>query len=152
MIKGIFVLFFTLFSFTYALSGEVVSKEAANYYAQGVKQQKGDNFIQADTFYQKTLLVDPSNLKWKRNILNNRGVMLAQQGFLDEAEESLLESLKIDPNYLPAKLNLGFIYEARRSELESITYWLKVLQINLDDVKPKGFVLGEPEPESSTGK
>ncbi len=152
MIRGIFVLFFILFSFTCALSGEVISREADNYYAEGVKQQKGDNFLQADTFYQKALLVDPSNLKLKRSILNNYGAMLGQQGFLDEAEENLLESLRIDPNYLPAKLNLGFIYEQRRSELESIKYWLQVLQINLDDIKPKGFVLGELEPESSVGK
>ena len=78
--------------------------------------------------------------------------MLAEQGFLDEAEEYFNESLKIDPNYLPAQLNLGFIYEKRRSELESIKYWLKVLNIDLDKVKPKGFVIDELTEESEKSK
>jgi Tfp pilus assembly protein PilF len=69
--------------------------------------------------------------------------MYAQQGDLEKAEAAFNEVLEMDPNYEPAKLNLGFIYEQRRSELESIKYWLGVLKINLDEVKPKGFVIEE---------
>jgi tetratricopeptide (TPR) repeat protein len=135
----LFVLFFAGNSF----AGEVISKEAVNYYQEGLKLQKASNFAMADSFYQKTLLVDPYNSKWQKFILNNRGAMKAQQGSMDEAEILFKRSLQVDPAYLPAQLNLGFIYEQRRSELESIKYWLSVLNINLDDVKPKGFVLGE---------
>ncbi len=149
MKRSFLVFFFLLCSVSYVFPGETVSKEAAGYYEEGVKLQKGGSFLQADTFYQKALLIDPAEPKWKRNILNNRGVMLAEQGFLEEAENNFLEALKLDANYLPAKLNLGFIYEKRRSEIESIKYWLKVLQINLDDIKPKAFVLGEVENKSS---
>ena len=149
MLRKILSLFFVLLFVGNAFAGELVSKEAVNYYKEGVKLQKASNFAMADSFYQKTLLVDPYDPKWQKFILNNRGAMKAQQGSLDEAEMFFKRALQVDQNYLPAMLNLGFIYEQRRSELESIKYWLKVLNINLDDIKPKGFVLGEvQEPEA----
>ena len=143
MLRTIFGLLFVMLFMGNSYAGEIMSKEAVNYYNEGVKLQKASNFTAADSFYQKTLLVDPYDSKWQKFILNNRGAMKAQQGSMDEAEILFNRSLEIDPAYLPAKLNLGFIYEKRRSELESIKYWLSVLKINLDDVKPKGFVLGE---------
>jgi len=143
MLRNIFSLFFVLLFAGNAFTGELISKEADNYYNEGVKLQKAASFTMAESFYQKTLLVDPYNSKWQKFILNNRGVMKAQQGSIEEAEILFNSSLQIDPEYLPPRLNLGFIYEQRRSELESIKYWLKVLNINLEDVKPKGFVLGE---------
>lgn len=148
MLRSIFNIFFVLLFVGNSFAGELISKEAVNYYNEGVKLQKASNFAMADSLYQKTLLVDPYNSKWQKFILNNRGAMEAQQGSIEEAEILFKRSLQVDPNYLPAKLNLGFIYEQRRSELESIKYWLNVLNINLDDIKPKGFVLGEiQEPE-----
>ena len=151
MLRNIVILFFILLFSGSAFAGELISKEAVNYYNEGVKLQKASNFAMADSLYQKTLLVDPYNSKWQKFILNNRGVMKAQQGSIEEAEILFNRSLQIDPEYLPSKLNLGFIYEQRRSELESIKYWLSVLNINLDDIKPKGFVLGEVQ-EPAVGK
>jgi tetratricopeptide (TPR) repeat protein len=98
------------------------------------------------------LLVDPYNPDWKKFILNNQGIMYAQQGDLEKAEAAFNEALKIDPEYETAKLNLGFIYEQRRSRLESIEYWLKVLNIDLDKVKPKGFVVEEGQKKEETKK
>ena len=148
MLRNLLSLFFVLLFANNVFAGELISKEANNYYNEGVKLQKASNFAMAESLYQKVLYLDPYNTKWQKFILNNRGVMKAQQGSLDEAEMIFKRSLQIDPEYLPARLNLGFIYEQRRSELESIKYWLKVLKINLDDFKPKGYVLGEvQEPE-----
>ena len=148
MLKSIISLFFVLLFVGNSFAGELISKEAVNYYNEGLKLQKASNFAMADSLYQKTLLVDPYNTKWQKSILNNRGAMKAAQGSIEEAEILFRRSLQVDPNYLPAKFNLGFIYEQRRSELESIKYWLKVLNIDLESIKPKGFVLGEEqEPE-----
>ena len=143
MLRNILGLFLILLFSGNALAGELVSKEAEGYYNEGVKLQKASNFALANSFYEKALLVDPYNNKWQKFVLNNRGAMLAQQGSIDEAESFFKKSLQVDSSYLPPKLNLGFIYEQRRSELESIKYWLKVLNINLDDIKPKGYVLEE---------
>ena len=145
MSKSILVIIFVLLCAAFVFAGELTSKEAVNYFSEGVKLQESGNFIAAESFYQKVLLVDPGNPGWKKAILNNRAVIFAQQGFPDDAEDLLIKSLRVDPDYLPAKLNLGFIYEQRRSELESIKYWLKVLNIDLEAAKPKGYVLGEAE-------
>jgi len=135
------LLFFIFFLIVNAFAGEIISKEASEYYNEAVKLQKASNFEAADVLYAKILILDPYNSKWQKFILNNRGMMLASNGSIDEAEVLFNKALQIDNNYLPARLNLGFIYEQRRSELESIKYWLKVLNIDLDSVKPKGYVL-----------
>ena len=100
-----------LFYFSLSYAGELVSKEAVNYYNEGVKAQKAANFAAAEISYQKTLLIDPNNTKWQKFILNNWAVMYAQQGDLEKAEAAFNEVLEMDPNYEPAKLILGFIYK-----------------------------------------
>lgn len=141
MKKTFSLLFFVLILMANAFASEVISKEAVNYYNQGLELQKISNFEVADSMYEKALILDPTDSKLQKFILNNRGVMLALNGRIDEAELFFNKALQIDKNYLPAKLNLGFIYEQRGNELESIKYWLKVLNINLDKMKPKGYLL-----------
>ncbi|MCM8792341.1 MAG: tetratricopeptide repeat protein [Candidatus Omnitrophica bacterium] len=128
-------------NFLYA--GELVSTEAPNYYKEGVKFQKAGRFNDADIAYQKVLLVDPYNSNWKKYIFNNYGIMYAKQGDLKKAEAAFNEALNIDPHYQTAQINLAFVYEKTRSKLESIEYWLKALNINLDEMKPKDFVVQE---------
>jgi len=144
MVKKRAVILLSLFIFIFvgeAFSGELISKEAKGYYEEAVKAQKAGNFALAETNYTKTLLVDPYNTDWQKFILNNRGVMFAQAGDLDESEKLFKQALKIDPHYRTPQLNLGFIFEKRRTELESIKYWLKVLNIDIEKAKPKGLVI-----------
>jgi len=143
--KHFFLVIMLLAFYNLASAGELISKEAVNHYNEGVNAQKASNFDMAEIAYQKTLLLDPYNTNWQKFIINNRGVIYAQLGDLEKAEAAFNEALKIDPNYEPAKLNLGFIYEKRRSKLESIEYWLKILNINLEEAKPKGFVIEEQQ-------
>jgi len=142
-IKRLFLFFALFLCYGLCQAGELISKEAASYYNEGVKAQKASNFGEAEINYQKTLLLDPYNTDWEKFIINNRGIMYAQDGDLKKAEAAFNRALKIDPDYTVPKLNLGFIYEKRRSKLESIEYWLKVLNINLEEVKPKGFIIEE---------
>ncbi|MFA5411297.1 MAG: tetratricopeptide repeat protein [Candidatus Omnitrophota bacterium] len=141
--RSFLLVIFLLLFFNLAYAGELTAQEAVNYYNEGVKAQRAGNFTMAESSYQKALFVDPYNRNWQKLILNNRAVIYAQQGDLEKAEAALYEVLEMDPDYRPAQLNLGFIYEQGRSELESIKYWLGVLNINLDEVKPKDFVIEE---------
>jgi tetratricopeptide (TPR) repeat protein len=115
--------------------------ETINYYNAGVKAQKAGNFTEAEDNYQKALLTDPYNTNWQKFVLNNRGAMLIKLGDFQKAEASLNDALKIDPNYKPAQINLGFTYEKRRTRLESLEYWAKVFDI--DNLKPKDVVIEE---------
>jgi len=145
MRRIVFMLAISLLLAGIACAGELVAQEAITYYKEGVKAQKGSNFEAADVSYKKCLLVDPSNRNWKKYIFNNYGIMYAKQGDMESAEKAFNEALKIDPDYLPAKLNLGFVYDKRRTELEAIKYWLKALNIDLNQVRPKDFVIEDLE-------
>ncbi len=145
MVRKLICLFFSLLFLENAFAGELMGKAADKYYNEALKLQQSQNFIAANNLYQKILYIDPTNPKWLVFILNNRGAMLAQQGDITNAEIFFMKVLEIDPDYLPSKLNLGFIYEHQKTELESIKYWLKVLNIDLDKVKPPGMVLGKEQ-------
>jgi len=142
------VLISFLLCYNFAFAGSLVADEAGTYFNEGVKAQKGGNFQAAEISYQKTLLIAPDSKKWKKYIFNNYGAMFAQMGELQRAEEALNNALKVDPDYMPAKLNLGMINDKQRTRLESLEYWAKVF--NLDSLKPKEFVVSVEE--TTTGK
>lgn len=149
-IAVLFVMIACCFSVVYA--GDLIAPEAVNYFNAGIKAQKGKNYVEAEGNYKKVFIVDPNSIKWQVLIANNRGVMLAESGDLESAETQFNYALRLKPDFSPAKLNIGFINEKRRTELESIKYWLKVLNIDLEKAKPKGFVLGEVgEDQPKTG-
>ena len=136
-----FVLFMLLFYCNASYSEDMMSEEAVNYYNEGVNAQKAGKFQAADVAYQKTLLIDPYNPAWQKFILNNRGVMYAREGDLEEAERAFKAALKIDPKYKSAQLNLGIIYDKYRSRLEALEYWTKLFA--LERLKPKGLIIEE---------
>jgi len=141
MQKTMFLLLFVFLLFGYSFAGGKASGECAAYFNEGVKAQKGGHMDTAETSYKKTLLVEPAEIDYRKYIANNRGIMYAKQGDLDKAEKAFKEALSIDPQYKAAELNLGLIYEKRRSRCESLEYWSKIF--DLDSLKPKNFVIEE---------
>lgn len=150
--KILFLSFILSFSYNLSYAGELISKEAVNYFNEGVKAQKAANFSAAEISYNKTFLVDPYNLDWKKRILNNEGVMYLETGDMEKAEEFFNRALEIDPDYRFPKLNLGLIYEKHRTELESIKYWLKVLNIDLESIKPKNAIIDDLQQTTGEAK
>ena len=122
-----------------------MQKEAINYYNDGVKAQKDNKELQMKDFYTKTLYMDPNNEEFKKWILHNYGVLYAKQGDLARAEETFLQVLQMDPNYMPARKDLGLVYDKTHSRLEAIEYWLKILEIDLDKLKPQDYILAEEQ-------
>ncbi len=117
----------------------LMSEFAQEHYLKGVAAQEGNDFVEAEEWYQKALILEPNNLILQKYVLNNRAAMYAKQGNLEKAENSFKELLKIDPNYKLAELNLGLIYDQRRTRLEALEYWAKMFK--LEDRKPKDFIL-----------
>ena len=131
---------FSLF-FCPVFAGSLLSQEAVNYYNEGVQAQKGGDFSKAGMSYQKTMLVDPSNIELQKGIFNNLGIMFAQQGNLEEAERYFRKVIEMDPGYKPAQMNLGLIYDKTKSRLDSLEYWSSVF--NWESHKPKDFIIEE---------
>jgi tetratricopeptide (TPR) repeat protein len=133
------VLFFA--QLVYAEGGGIASQqEAVNYYNEGLKAQKRGDTEEALKAYQKALQM---SAEYNKLIINNRGVMYAQQGDLKRAEATFKEVLALDPRFMPAKLNLGLIYDMQGDRLKALEYWAKVFRF--EDYKPKGFVVSAPQ-------
>ena len=144
MKKSIFlsiVVLASAFIFIRVYAGDIVAGEAKVYFLEGVQAQKNDNLEKAVADYTKARLVSKEDIEYQKYIINNMGAMYLRQGDVARAEAAFVEALTIDPDYEPAKLNLGIINEMRMSELDSLKYWIKVLDIDLDEIKPKGPIL-----------
>jgi len=136
------VLLVSAFIFIHAYAAEnVLSAEAKDYFMEGLQAQRNDNLQQAVSAYSKARLASKEDIDYQKYIINNMGAMYLRQGDVAQAEAAFIEALTLDPNYEPAKLNLGLINEMRMSELDSLKYWIKVLNIDLDEMKPKGPIL-----------
>jgi len=141
------LLFMLAFLFFYGTSfaGELAAKEAVNYFNAGLEAQKAKRYSDAEINYRKTVLVNPANKKWPLMIANNRGVISIELGDLDSAAEYFLAALEIDPNFKPAQINYGFVLDKTASELDSMKYWMNLLNIDLQKLKPAGLVLAVEE-------
>jgi tetratricopeptide (TPR) repeat protein len=143
-LQKVFFLAFILFLVCHlGFTGELVSKESVSYFNEGVRAQKKSNFSEANTAFQKALLVDPYNPKWHRAAMNNQGILWIQQGDLERAESAFNAALAIDANYKPAQINLGLVYEKTKTRLEALEYWMKVFE--LEKLKPRDFATEEEE-------
>ncbi len=145
------LLLILLFCNSISYAGELVAKEGVNYFNAAVEAQKESRYSDAEKNYQKTVLADPANRRWPLLIANNRGVMSMERGDLRTAEKYFLEALQIDPDFMPARINYGFIIDKRGNELESIKYWMKLLNIDLQKLKPKNLILVQEEPVEKEG-
>src|SRR3989338_9214605 len=79
-------------------SAGTLREEAVAYRMQGYEaQQRGDRSA-ALTWYRKAAAMDPTY----PTPLNDAGVMLEEQGQLQEAEHVYQQALSLNPNYLEA--------------------------------------------------
>jgi tetratricopeptide (TPR) repeat protein len=81
----------------------------------------------------------PKDPGYQKFILNNMGIIYALRSVIDRAEDGFKEALSMDPNYRPAQLNLGLIYEKKKDRIEALEYWAKIF--DKDGFKPKDFVV-----------
>ncbi|MBN3040073.1 MAG: hypothetical protein JW867_03010 [Candidatus Omnitrophica bacterium] len=149
-IKLSFLFFFL--SFGFSVFGQyyqyAAHPEAINYYNEGVKAQTGGNSDDALTAYQKALFLAHNDTKLQNRIINNMGIIYAKKGLVKQAEQAFKEVIFADPDYRPAKVNLGLIYEQYGDRVMALEYWAEAL--NWDNLKPKAFVVGETlEPETN---
>ena len=128
-----------LFCCGLAYAGDLTANEAMSYFNEGVKAQIAEDYNAAKTAYQKVLLIAPSDIKWKKFITNNFGIIFVKQGEFEMAEENFREVLAMDPQYTPAQMNLGLIYEKRKTRLESLEYWVKLF--HLEQMKPQSYLM-----------
>jgi tetratricopeptide (TPR) repeat protein len=141
LIKLFFLCFFTIVLVKDSYSQALSAKEAVNYYNEGVRAQKNGDFDAAMTAYKKTSLLSSYYNKF---CMNNEGVIYAQLGDIKRAEALFNAVIAMDPDYLPAKLNIGMIYDMQVDKIKALEYWANVFEI--DKLKPKTFTASEEQP------
>jgi len=100
-------------------------EEATLYRARGYESQQRGDTAGAVSDYQKAAALDPSY----PTPHNDLGVLLEEQGRLQEAEQSYQRALALNPNYLEPHANLGMLYERMGEREKAIAHWLKRYQL-----------------------
>ena len=139
-----------IFMLSYAVSdaGELFNQQAEESFREGIQAHRAGNLVEAGALYQKALMLNPNNAEMAKHIMNNHAIIVAKTGNLPQAEAMFKELINRYPDYKPAAINLGFIYDKRRSHVESLEYWVEVLE--LQKLKPTDYLIDEgpvPEPE-----
>ncbi|MFA5276334.1 MAG: hypothetical protein WC417_05530 [Candidatus Omnitrophota bacterium] len=102
--------------------------------AEAIIQKAGLNNIKPKDFISdfngnEQFLQNCSSTLCKKIILNSSGIKYAKSEEWQKAEAAFKEALSNDPNYKPAKLNLGLVYDEIKSKKEALDYWLKAYDI-----------------------
>ena len=100
-------------------------EEAITYRIQGYEAQRRGDAGTALSLYQKATALDPSY----PTPYNDVGVLLEEQGRLEEAERSYRQALTLNPNYLEAHANLAMLYERMGQKEKAIFHWMKRYQL-----------------------
>ena len=106
-------------------SAASLREEAISYRMQGYEAQRRGDTANALSFYQKAAALDPSY----PTPLNDIGVLLEDQGRLEEAEHSYEQALTLNPNYLEAHANLAMLYERMGQKEKAVFHWMKRYQL-----------------------
>ena len=106
-------------------SAEGLREQAASYRQQGYEAQRRGDRANALSNYQKAAALDPSYPTPQNDI----GVLLEEEGRLQEAEQAYQQALTLDPNYLDPYANLAMLYERMGEKEKAIYYWMKRYQL-----------------------
>ena len=104
-----------------SLGAAGLREEAVGYRTQGYEAQRRGDAASALSFYQKAAEFDPEYPTPHNDI----GVLLEEQGRLEEAEQSYRKALDLSPSYLEAHANLAMLYERMGQKEKAIYHWLK---------------------------
>ena len=105
--------------------GATLREEAITYRTQGYEAQRRGDHATALSLYQKAAALDPEY----PTPLNDMGVILEEQGRLEDAEQAYRKALTLSPNYLEAHANLAMLYERMGKKEQAIFHWLKRYQL-----------------------
>lgn len=105
--------------------GATLREEAISYRTQGYEAQRRGDHASALSLYQKSAALDPNY----PTPLNDMGVILEEQGRLEDAEQAYRQALNLNPSYLEAHANLAMLYERMGKKEQAIFHWLKRYQL-----------------------
>ncbi|MBI1992680.1 MAG: tetratricopeptide repeat protein [Candidatus Omnitrophica bacterium] len=107
------------------ISAASLREEAVAYRTQGYEAQRRGDRASAKSFYQKAIELDSTY----PTPHNDVGVLLEEEGRLEEAERSYKDALSLNPNHPEANANLAMLYERLGQKEKAIAHWTKRYQL-----------------------
>ena len=104
-------------------------EEATSYRQQGYEAQNRGDAATAMMWYQKAAALDPAYPTPHNDI----GVLLEQEGRLQDAEQAYQQALALQPSYLDAHANLAMLYERMGEKEKAIYHWMKRYEMGAGD-------------------
>ncbi len=104
------------------------SPEAQAAFDAALDAHDGGDVAAAESHYRRAIAADP-NMTVAHN---NLGMVLIQQGRLEEAVAALGQAVSVDPGYAEAHNNLGFAYRRMGRDLEAAGCYEKFLALTPD--------------------
>jgi hypothetical protein len=93
----------------------------------GIVYRSAHQFSEAETYFQKSLAVDPKNA----DVRTDMAACMFYSGDTDGAISELDQSLKYDPKHAGALMNLGIIkWKGKNDTQGAIASWEKLLKLN----------------------
>lgn len=119
--RSLLVFVLSFFLLTPLFGSEIMKEEAIAYREKGYKLQAMGDFVQALSYYQKAIQIDPHYVE----VLNDLGVVYENLGDDECALKMYEESLRLNPHYLPAHTNLAFFYERKGNIDKATQHWAR---------------------------
>ena len=107
------------------LADAALRDNAVAYRTQGYDAQQRDDRLGALSWYQKAVTLDPSYA----DPHNDMGIVLEEEGRIEEARQAYEHALALDPNFLEAHSNLALLAERRGDKEQAVSHWLKRYQL-----------------------
>ena len=116
---------FLLFFPSITAAAGTLREEAITYRGQGYESQRRGDRATALSYYQKAEALDQAYATPH----NDAGILLEEEGRLDEAEREYQQALVLNPDYLEPHANLAMLYERTGRKPQAVEHWLKRYQL-----------------------
>ena len=114
------LLFISFITFHTNVSADIMEQTAENYRALGYEEQQKGNINEALAYYTKAATLGAENPV----LFNDMGVLYEGIDLNSRAEQYYLKSIQSDAKYLPAYINLAYLYQ-RLGRTEQAAWYFK---------------------------
>jgi len=121
LISTTLLLFFSCVTFHNNVSADGMEQTAENYRALGYEEQQKGNINEALAYYTKAATLGANNPV----LFNDMGVLYEGIDLNTRAEQYYLKAIQSDAQYLPAYINLAYLYQRLGRREKAARYFKK---------------------------
>jgi tetratricopeptide (TPR) repeat protein len=100
--------------------------DAKDLYDRARRFQKSGRSREARRLYQKTLTLDPHNVR----AVNNIGVTFLQEGKFNEARKSFEDAMRLQPDYVDPYYNLACLYAIQEEPKKGLEFLRRAVSLD----------------------